>query len=85
MTAQFGMFHCIIITNKTTEICNVLTKSWTFFLINGEDVQFLMPDITLTTTLWQFIDFCEDCGLPGVVGAIDGTHVYIIVNEETYQ
>ncbi len=47
-----------------------------------------MPDITLTTTLWQFIDFCEDCGLPGVVGAIDGTHVYIIaptVNEETYQ
>ncbi len=31
MTAQFGMFHCIIITNKTTEICNVLTNLELFF------------------------------------------------------
>ncbi len=50
MTAQFGMFHCIIITNKTTDskqLCNMLTKSCTiFFLIKGEDVQFSRPDIT---------------------------------------
>ncbi len=105
MTTQFGIFHCII-TNKTTDskqLCNMLTKSCTFFfLIKGEDVQLPRPDITLATTIWQFIDFpttakpyCQKqatfmriVGFPGVVGAIDGTHVHIIaptVNEETYQ
>ncbi len=52
MTAQFGMFHCISITNKTTDskqLCNMLTKSCTFFicfLIKGEDVKFPRPDNT---------------------------------------
>ncbi len=52
MTAQFAMFHCIIITNKTTDskqLCNMLTKSCNFFiiiLIKGEDVKFPRPDIT---------------------------------------
>ncbi len=72
------------------------------FLIKGEDVKFPRPGITLATTIWQFIDFPTDrqtmlqkqatfmriVGFPGVVGAIDGTHVHIIaptVNEETYQ
>ncbi len=49
----------------------------------------------MATTIWQFIDFPTDSqnhiaivGFPGVVGAINGTHVHIIaptVNEETYQ
>ncbi len=53
----------------------------------------------LDTIIWQFIDFpnhiCKNKpilwrfeDLPGVYGAVDGTHVHIIaptVNEETYQ
>ncbi len=63
---------------------------------------FLGQTSLLATTIWQFIDFPTDhqtilqkqatfmriVGFPGVVGAIDGTHVHIItptVNEETYQ
>ncbi len=63
---------------------------------------FLGQTSLLTTTIWHFIDFLTDRqtilqkqatfmrieDLPGVVGAIDGTHVHIIastVNEETYQ
>ncbi len=54
MTTQFGMFHCIIITNKTIDsrqLCNMLTKSclqniYIFFFIKGEDVKFPRPDIT---------------------------------------
>ncbi len=52
-----------------------------YFLIKGEDVKLY--------TIWQFIDFPTDCqtmlqkqatfmrivGFPGVVGALDGTHV----------
>ncbi len=73
-----------------------------FLLIKGDVVKFPSPDITLATTIWQFIDFPSDrqtilqkqatfmriVGFPGVVGAIDGTHVHIIaptVIEETYQ
>ncbi len=68
------------------------------FFIKGEDVNFSRPDITLATTIWQFIDFPTDCqtimpkqatfmrivGFPGVVGAIDGTHVHIVAYR-TYQ
>ncbi len=63
---------------------------------------FLGRTSLLATTIWQFIDFPTDrqtilqkqatfmriVGFPGVVGAIDGTHVHIIaptVNEEAYQ
>ncbi len=72
------------------------------FLIKGEDVNFLGQTSLLTTTIWHLIDFLtnrqtisqkrapftrtED--LPGVFGAVDGTHVHIIapaVNKETYQ
>ncbi len=63
-----------------------------FFLIKGEDITFPRSDISLATTILQFIDFPTDCqnilqkqatlmrivGFPGVVGAIDGTHVHII-------
>ncbi len=70
-------------------------------VIKGEYVKFPWPDITLATTIWQLIDFPTDrqnilqkkplmriVGFPGVVEAIDGTHVHIIaptVYEETYQ
>ncbi len=107
MTAQFGMFHCIIIKNKTTDskqLCNMLTKSCTFlflfFLIKGEDVKFPRPDITLATTIWQFIDFPTDrqsilqkqatfmriVGFLGVVGALmELMFIAPTVNEEAYQ
>ncbi len=63
-----------------------------FFFIKGEDIKFPRSDISLATTILQFIDFPTDCqnilqkqanlmrivGFPGVVGAIDGTHVHII-------
>ncbi len=81
----------------------MLTKSCTFFfyLIKGEYVKFPRPDINFAT-IWQLIDFPTDhqtilqkqatfmsiVAFPGVVGAVDGTHVHIIaptVNEETYQ
>ncbi len=55
----------------------------------------------LATIIWQLIDYPSDrqtilqkqatfmriVGFPGVIGAVDGTHVHIIaptVNEETY-
>ncbi len=79
----------------------MLNKSCSFFFIKGDVVKFPRPDITLATTIWQFIDFPTDCqshivktshfyehwGL-SIVGAIKGTHVHIIaptVNEEMYQ
>ncbi len=90
-------------TTDSKQLCNILTKSYNllifFFLIKGEDVKFPWPDIT---TIWHFFYFLtnrqtilqkqatfmriED--LPGVFGAIDGTHVHIIApteNKETYQ
>ncbi len=53
---------------------------------------FLGQTSLLATTIWQFINFFhwpsnhaaktshfyEDWGFPGVVGAVDGTHVHII-------
>ncbi len=63
---------------------------------------FLSQTSLLTTIIWHFVDiltnrqtilqkqatFMRIEDLPGVVGAIDETHVHIIaptVNEETYQ